>query len=325
MPSHTFPRFVRLLAAAALGAGLAQPAFAQEAYPQKPVELIVPFSAGAATDLGARVLARALEGAWKVPVRVVNKPGGNTVPAVNEVMNAKPDGTTILVDGPSQSAILDTAEPDLPFKVMDRTFIGIVATTPLAFFVAADSPYKTLADLVSDLKAQPTSFTWTSLGGATAPDQLFRELARSAGIDVARTRAVQLKGGNEAVTMVAGGHVKLGLGTISAISPALKGGKVRALAVASAKPWPSLPDIPTTAAAGFPGVEVLFWLGFSGPPGLPASIVSTWDGTLRKVLAEDEVRRELQNVSLEPTFEDAAQTRARIETDRAEIRALFAN
>ena len=294
-------------------------------YPRKPVELIVPFSAGAATDLGARVLARALEGEWKVPVRVVNKPGGNTVPAVNEVMNAKPDGTTILVDGPSQSAILDTAVPDLPFKVMDRTFIAIAATTPLAFFVAADAPQASLAGVAEDLKANPATFTWTSLGGATAPDQLFRSFAKAAGVPVARTRAVQLKGGNEAVTMVAGGHVKLGLGTISAISPALKAGKIRVLAVASPRPWPTVPDVPTTAAAGFPGVEVLFWLGFSGPPGLPQPVVDAWDAALRKVLTEAEVRKELDNVNLEAVFEDAGTTRARIEKDRAEIRILFAD
>lgn len=317
-------RFLPLLAAAALTAGTVS-ASAADTYPQKPVELIVPFSAGAATDLGARVLARALEGTWKVPVRVVNKPGGNTVPAVNEVMNAKPDGFTILVDGPSQSAILDTAVPDLPFKVMDRTFIAIAATTPLAFFVAADAPYKTLADVVNELKAQPSGFTWTSLGGATAPDQLFRQLAKVAGIDLAKTRAVQLKGGNEAVTMVAGGHVKLGLGTISALSPALKAGKIRVLAVASDRPWPALPELPTTAAAGFPGVEVLFWLGFSGPPNLPQPIVAAWEAAVRNVLAEPEVRKELDNVNLEPVFENAAATRTRIEKDRAEIRILFAN
>ena len=318
------PRFSHaLMFALSLSAAALSPATARDAYPNKPVELIVPFSAGAATDLGARVIAQALEGKWGVPVRVVNKPGGNTVPAVNDVREAKPDGYTILVDGPSQSTILDTAVPDLPFNVLDRTFIAIAATTPLVFFVAADSPYKSLSDVVADLKAQPEKFSWTSLGGATAPDLLFRQLAAAADVDVAKTRAIQLKGGNEAVTNVAGGHLKLGLGTISAAAPAQKGGKIRILAVASPTPWPALADVPTTAAAGYPGVEVLFWLGFSGPQKLPQATVTKWDTALRQVLADDTTRKSLLNVNLEPAFEDAAQTRARIQAERSIVQKLF--
>ena len=121
---------------ASLGLGLAMagafvlglsPVKADEGYPKKPIEIIVPFAAGASTDLGMRVIATALENRWKVPVRVINKPGGNTVPAVNEVMNAAPEGYTILADGPPQSSMLETAVKTLPFKIYDRTFISRVA------------------------------------------------------------------------------------------------------------------------------------------------------------------------------------------------------
>ena len=104
----------------------------------------MPFVAGASTDSGARVIAQVLEARWGVPVKVVNKPGGNTVPAVTEVMAAKPDGTTMLVDNIASSAMLDTVVKNLPFKVTDRTFVAVTAYTPMMFIVHPNSPFKTL-------------------------------------------------------------------------------------------------------------------------------------------------------------------------------------
>jgi tripartite-type tricarboxylate transporter receptor subunit TctC len=295
-----------------------------QTYPQKAIELIVPFSAGAASDLSTRVLAKALEAKWGVPVRAVNKPGGNTVPAVNEVMNAKPDGYTLLADGPPSSSWLDTAVPDLPFKVTDRTVLGVVAFTPLLFIVPADSPYKTLADAAAALKAEPGAFTWTSLGGAGAHDILFRQFSRANGVDVARTRAIQSKGGSEAVILVAGNHVKLGLATPGGAAAALKGGKVRVLAVAAPQRLPDLPDVPTAEELGFKDVEVYFWLGISGPPGLPADVVSAWNKALAEVTAEPSFRKDLENVGLQPLHLDAKAALARIARERAEAQQLFA-
>ena len=147
-----------LLALAAFGAPDAN---SQAKYPTKPVELIVPFVAGASTDSGARVIAQVLEARWGVPVKVVNKPGGNTVPAVTEVMAARPDGTTMLVDNIASSAMLDTVVKNLPFKVTDRTFVAVTAYTPMMFIVHPDSPFKTLREVADALKKETEAFTWT--------------------------------------------------------------------------------------------------------------------------------------------------------------------
>jgi tripartite-type tricarboxylate transporter receptor subunit TctC len=168
---------------------------AQTKYPTRPIELIVPFVAGASTDSCARVLAQVLEARWSVPVKVVNKPGGNTVPAVTEVMAAKPDGTTLLVDNIASSAMLDTVVRNLPFKVTDRTFVAMTAYTPMMFIVPADSPIRTLKDAAAAMQTGTETFTWTSLGGVGAQDMVFRRFAAAAGVDVSKTRAVALKGG----------------------------------------------------------------------------------------------------------------------------------
>src|SRR5262245_43716278 len=117
------------LSAACLAAALAASAHAQT-YPSKPIEIVLGFGAGGSTDLAARVLAGAVEAKWGVPVRVVNKPGGNTVPAVDDVMRAKPDGYTMLMDSQSQSSLLEVVVKQLPWKVLDRTFVSVVVQTP---------------------------------------------------------------------------------------------------------------------------------------------------------------------------------------------------
>lgn len=303
---------------------LSAPAQAQDAYPSKAIEIIVPFVAGASTDLGMRVFATALEARWKVPVRVVNKPGGNTVPAVNEVMTAKPDGYTILADGPPQSSMLDTAVKTLPFKVFDRTFISVAAYTPMKYIVPADSPFKTLKDAAEAAKKDPGSFTWTSLGGAGAQDMANRQFFKSIGVPIKSTRPVQLKGGAEAVTMTAGGHVKFGVGSYAAIAPPLQAKKIRVLAVAALERWPNLPDTPTAKEAGIDGIETLYWIGFSGPPALPSDIVAKWNAAVKELAADPAVKEGLSRAGLLVSYSDATTMKARVEKERAETQALWA-
>jgi tripartite-type tricarboxylate transporter receptor subunit TctC len=316
--------FVLTIAAMA-GLTAAAPACAQDKYPNKAIELIVPFAAGASTDSGARIIAQALEARWKVPVKVVNKPGGNTVPAVNDVMTAKPDGAVLLVDGPPQSSMLDTVVKNLAFKVTDRTFVAIMAYTPMIFIVPYDSPLQTLKDIASELQKTPGDFTWTSLGGAGAQDMAFRQLFAAANVDAKKTRSVALKGGSEAVTMTAGGHVKLGVGSYGAIAAPLAAKKIRVIATASPERWPNLKDTPTAAEAGFPSVETLYWIGISGPPNLPANIVQTWDEALREVVADKAVQEKLLHAGLLGSYFNAKDMSARIVKERAETQQLFGN
>jgi tripartite-type tricarboxylate transporter receptor subunit TctC len=291
---------ITALLSLSLAASSAAGAHAQAKYPTRPVELIVPFVAGASTDSCARVIAQVLETRWGVPVKVINKPGDNI----------------------ASSAMLDTVVKNLPFKVSDRTFVAVTAYTPMMFIVHPDSPFKTLKEAAEAMKKGTETFTWTSLGGVGAQDMVFRRFAAATGVDVSKTRAVALKGGAEAVTMTAGGHVQLGTGTWSAIAAPLSAGKLRVLAVAGPERWPKL-DAPTTKEAGIPDIEVAFWIGISGPPGLPADIVTTWDAALKEVLADKAVQEKMLNAGVVASYQDSRAMTARVEQDRKLTQTLF--
>ncbi|MBO0763099.1 MAG: tripartite tricarboxylate transporter substrate binding protein [Hyphomicrobiaceae bacterium] len=298
---------------------------AQDKYPTKPIEIIVPYVAGASTDLGARVMAQVLETRWQVPVRVINKPGGNTVPAVTEMMSAKPDGTLFLMDNIASSAMLDTVVKNLPYKVFDRSFVAMTGYTPMMFIVHVDSPFKTLGDAVEALKSDTAKFTWTSLGGVGGQDLAFRQFFAATGVEIGKARAIALKGGAEAVTLTAGGHVRLGAGTWSAIAAPLGANKLRVLAVAGNVRWPRLPDAPTTTEAGYPEIDAQYWIGVSGPPGLAANIVDTWNEALRQLLADKEVQEKMLNAGLLTAYLDPEAMMARVERDRKAVQTLFGN
>jgi tripartite-type tricarboxylate transporter receptor subunit TctC len=298
-------------------------AHAQAKYPTKPIEIIVPFAAGASTDSSARIIAQLLEARWNVPVKVVNKPGGNTVPAVTEVMAARADGSTFLMDNIASSAMLDTVVKNLPYSVFDRTFVAVTSYTPLMFIVHPDSPFKTLKDAVDALKSDTANFTWTSLGGVGGQDLAFRQFFAATGVDITKARAIALKGGSEAVTLTAGGHVRLGTGTWSAVAAPFSASKLRVLAVCGDTRWPGLPDTPTTKEAGLPDVDATYWIGVSGPPKLPADIVVAWTAALKDVLADKTVQEKLLNGGVLPLYLNSADMKAKVERDRKSVQTLF--
>jgi tripartite-type tricarboxylate transporter receptor subunit TctC len=196
----------------------------QEKYPTRAIEIIAPFSPGGSTDLMARIIAPFLSKKWGVPVNTVNKPGGNTVPASLEVYNARPDGYTMLMDGTPSATLVVAAVKNLPYKIMDRTFISVVDTCPMLVMVGPNSPFKNLKDLENEAKKDPGTFTWTSLGGAGNQDLLVRQWLKAIGVDVMKTKPVMSKGGTEPITLTAGGHVKIGSSTVATALPELAEG-----------------------------------------------------------------------------------------------------
>lgn len=316
--------FCRLAAGLALALSLMSGGAFAQAYPTKAIDLIVPFAPGGSTSLTARAVAQSLEELWKVPVRVVAKPGGNTVPAVEEVMRSNPDGYTLLADSPASSSMLEVVVKNPPMPVLGRSFVGMVAHTPMIFVVSADSPFKTMQEAIERLKSDPGTFTWTSLGGAGAQDYTFRQLFKAVGIDIRKTRPVASKGGAEAVTMTAGGHVMLGAGSWSAVAPLLQAGKLRVLAVASDSRFPPLPDTPTMADLGHPSVRILFWFAVSGPPNLPPAVVAAWTQGLAAISKDPKFQHALANIGMVPYLHDAPKLRAFVTDEKKTVEALWA-
>lgn len=294
-----------------------------DTYPDGPIRLIIPFSTGGNSDSGGRVLASALSAEWGTTVTVENQPGGNTVPAVQNVMESRPDGATILLDTQPSSSMLEAAVGNLPFDVTDRTFIGTAGASPMLFIVPAASPIQTLADAVETMTTDPTGFTWTSYGGAGSQDYAFRQLFREIGVDVNRTRAVTSQGGDSPVTAIAGNHVNIGVASYSSTKASLEAGLVRVIAVADDERFFALPDVPTTAEQGYPEVNVITWIGFSGPNGLPAEVISKWDEGVQAVLAKPEVLDGLRNTGILPFYQNSEQMRTFVTEERDDVNAIF--
>lgn len=311
-----------LLLALSAALSLSTPADAQQ-FPTKPIEVIVPFAPGGSTDLSARITAKALQEMWKVPIRIVNKPGGNTIPGVDEVMRAPADGYKVLWDTDSSASILDVFMTNLPFKVMDRTWISIVTEAPLVLVVAQDSPIKDLKGAIEFVRKDPQAVTWTSLGGSSSADIAMRRFFKAVGVDVTKTRPVMSRGGAEGAVQVAGGHVILGTGTYSSYSTMIPTNKVRVLAVFAPERIKGLPNAATSKELGLPNTETSLFNGFSGPPKIPAEIVARYEAAVQAMLKDTKVIAELERVGLEPKFSDSRKMKTYVENDIKIVRELF--
>jgi len=298
--------------------GWVAPVQAQE-YPTKAIDMIVPFVPGGSTDLVARLIADHVKKKWGVPVNVINKPGGNTVPANLEVHTAKPDGYTMFSDSQSSCSLLEVAMKDLPFKVLDRTFVSFTTASPHVFFVNAASPFKTLNDLAADIKRDPEKATWGSFGGVGAGDFVMRQYFKAIGVDVNKTKPVVTRGGAEIVQFVAGNHIKFGSASPSSGAPHVKAGTVRVVGVSGFR-TPDFPDAATAVEQGYPSVTAVFWTGISGPPKLPLPVVAKWNDAIQEMLKDQESVAKLKNLGLLPFYLNSNDAREHV---RKEIEEAF--
>jgi tripartite-type tricarboxylate transporter receptor subunit TctC len=300
------------------------PAEGQEKYPTRPIEVIVPFGPGGATDLTTRVMAVYAAKKFGVPVNVVNKPGGNTVPACLEVYQAKPDGYTLLGDSLPSASMVGVVVKSLPFKVMDRTFIGSASCHPLVIMVPVNSPLKSMKDIENAAKSSPETFTWISMGGAGQQDLAMRQFFKAIGVDILKTKPVMAQSGAKGAALIGGGHVLMGSSATGSAIPVIKAGHVRPLAITSKERFPDLPEVPTTAEAGYSSVNAIQWNGPSGPPNLPSYVVEVWNKVLQDMVRDPEVITHLRNVGALPFYLNARDIREYAGREIAEIDKLWA-
>jgi tripartite-type tricarboxylate transporter receptor subunit TctC len=259
-----------LCAAASVATAGFGPAHAEQ-YPAKAIRLIVPTSTGTSTDAIARFFSEHLASRLNVAVVVENVGGAGGLLAYNALAKTAPDGYTVLLSGLPQYLLPLFSETPAQFDpVKDFTPITRVARTPLAYVVKADSPYKTLADLVHGMKDKPGELTYSSQGiGSTAAlcGAILNEMTKT------RATHVPYKQTSVAVTDVVGGHVTFSCQGSAGVLPLIQAGKMRALAVTSTTRWESLPDVPTAAQAGLQGLDIAPGISFIGPVNMPAPIV----------------------------------------------------
>ncbi len=262
-----------VFALAAAGAGLAAPcAFAQAAWPSKPIRMIVPFPAGGATDIMARLLAEKLGASLGQPIVVDNRPGASGIIGHTAVARAAPDGYTLLLTGNGPHAITPSLFVPQPYDPLnDFTQIALTSVLPLILNVHPSVPATTVKEFIAWVKENPGKLNYAS-PGIGSPPNLTMELFKSQhDLDIVH---VPYKGSSAALADLIGGQVSVSFDNALASFQHIKSGAVRALAVGSAERLPSLPEVPTFAESGFPEFEAYSWTALVAPAGVPADIVN---------------------------------------------------
>jgi tripartite-type tricarboxylate transporter receptor subunit TctC len=271
---------------------------AAQAWPSKPIRYVVPFAAGGTTDILARTISERLSVALGQPVIVENKPGAGGGVGAAEVAKAAPDGHTIMGGTISTHAINASLYKSLPYDpVKDFVAITLIARVPNMLVINNDIPAKNVAELIALMKANPGKWTFASSGNGTS-QHLSGELFKGvAGVEM---QHIPYKGSPPALTDVMGGQVNMTFDNITTAWPLAKGGKLRALAVTTAKRSPVAPDVPTLAESGLPGYEVGSWQGVFAPAGTPPDIVRRLNTEIVKIINSPDVQKKLLELGAEP-------------------------
>ena len=294
-------------------------------WPTKSITIIVPWTAGAGTDIAARTLAPKLSRILGVSVQVVNKPGGGGIIGTLEAVKSPPDGYTLLSEIAATSSIQHALAKDLPYKVEKRTYIARAISTPLALAVPASSPWKTVEDLVNAIRTDPSSISFGLVGGSGVPDMAiyqFRAAMVAKGVDVSKTRAVIYKGTGEVNPAIAGGHLSFTFASPSGVNAFISAGKIRVLGMSVPERYKGWPDVPTMAEAGYPTVNMVLWVGLSGPPGLPTNIVKTMDDAVRETLKDPDIAAKLDSMGIIPFYLSTDKFRRFVLDEGEAIKAL---
>ena len=265
---------------------------AAQAYPAKPIKLIVGFAPGGAVDIIARAVGQQISMQLGQPVVVDNRPGAGTNIAMRALIDSPPDGYTLMLTANSIAANPTLYQP-APFDpARDVTPVSFVGRVPVVIAANAASGPDSIAKLIAASKGKPNSVSYGSPGNGSTPHLAVELFARAAGIDLLH---VPYKGGSPAVNDVLAGHIQAVAVNALEVQPHVKSGKLRVLAVLSPVRTPIFTDVPSIAEAGFAGFEASVWYGFIGPAGLPPAVVAQLHGAVQKALTVAEVRDRLVN------------------------------
>jgi tripartite-type tricarboxylate transporter receptor subunit TctC len=303
-----FKNILRVVACAAL-AITATVAHAQSAasYPSKPIRIILPYSPGGAGDGFVRQLGQELTSAFGQPVVVDNRPGGASVPAMQALTSAAPDGHTFAVFGTEGVTINHLLFKRPPYNPEKLEPVARLADIPFGIIVRADYPARTLKEFVDRVKADDS--TAFASPGAGTPIHLMMELFRQrAGLE--KMVHVPYKGSGPAVQDMLAGQVNVAMLDPATPLQHIKAGKIRLLAVASDKRLPDFPDVPTIAESGYPGFAAIGWYAAYAPPGTPADVVNKLSAALKAAVQTPRISKWLTDIELIPAYMPPEVTRS---------------
>ncbi len=286
-------QFIRMTAALALAA---IPAWALAAYPERPVQLVVPFAAGSAVDVLGRLLAEHMAPVLGVPVVVQNVPGAAGNIGVAQVAKATPDGYTLVLSGDAAIVVNPAIYDKLPYEPLrDLAPVSQITVTPNILVVGNQVPARSVAELVALAKAQPGKLSFASPGAGTSGHRAGELLRSGAGIDI-----VHVPYKNSPLTDVVGGNVTMFYAPTATALPLVRDGKLRALATSTLQRLAVLPDLPTMAELGFPGFEAVAWFGLLAPAGTPPEALQRLHAAAVQALALPAVRERLAGMGAQP-------------------------
>ena len=298
MPISTPTRSLRsrLFVAAAAALALALPAasvLAQAAYPNKPIRLIVPFPPGGGTDMIARTVAQKLADQNKWNVIVDNRPGAGGNLGVDATAKSAADGYTLVMGQTSNLAINPSLYAKLPYDpIKDLAPVALVSSSPIVMAAPANSRFKTFADVVAASKGKPDALTLGYSGNGTVAHLAGEQAQKAAGIQL---RHIPYKGAAQAMTDLVGGQIDLYMSSVPTLLGQVRNGKLKILAITSAKRSSQLPDVPTLAEQGYKGFEAVTWFGILAPAGTPAPIVAQLNKAINQALQQADVIDKLKS------------------------------
>jgi tripartite-type tricarboxylate transporter receptor subunit TctC len=311
---------LRFLAAAALVALAPLAGLAAEPFPGKQVRFVVPYPPGGPLDTVARLLGQKVGASIKQPVVVENVPGAGGNIGAGTVARAAPDGYTILMGAVATHAINPTLYPSIPYNA-EKDFIAVtqVASTPNVLVVNPAMKASSVAEFIALAKSRPGKLNFGS-GSTGSAGHLAGELFKSmAGIDMAH---IPYKGAAAAMQDLIGGRVDLMFDNLASSLSQVKGGRVRALAVTTAKRTPLAPDLPTVAESGLPGFDISTWFGIFVPAGTPKPVVDRLHDEFAKALAAPDVREKMINLGAEPVGNTPEEFAAYVKAEAAKYAKL---
>ncbi len=304
-------RFISPLLASLALLGLGPNAQAQN-WPSKPISLIVPFPSGGTTDVLARAVGQELSAALGQPVVVESKPGAGSTLGADYVAKAKPDGHILLM-GAVHHTIASSVYKKLPYDFQkDLAPISVVAMVPNVLVINPGTPAKNVAELVALAKTQPGKYSFGSNGNGTAQHLIGAQFESMGAVELLH---VPYKGSGPLTTDLLGGQVQMSFDTITPVLPHIKAGKLRALAVTTAKRSPSLPDVPTLDEAGLKGFDIGTWFGLLAPAGTPAPVIERISSEITRIVARPDFRKKLEDIGANPVGNSPAQMARQIKED----------
>ncbi|QWE29171.1 tripartite tricarboxylate transporter substrate-binding protein [Polynucleobacter sp. AM-7D1] len=258
---------------------------AAASYPDKTVKVIVPLTPGSGADIAGRIAFKTVAEMWKQPVIIENRPGAGGLVGTGVVVNSDPNGYTLLVQSASYAAN-PAIYKKLPYDLKSLTDVNILGTSPYALVVSADSPYKTLSDLVNAAKAQPGAIPFASAGVGSSTHLAAEYFNQTMGIKMLH---VPYKGSPEAISETISQRTAYYMAPLQTAIAQIQGGKVRALGVTSATRAEAAPEIPTIASQGFPGFEIGLWVGLWAPSATPKAILQKINTDVNAALQDPQV------------------------------------